>query len=144
MATLPPTMQRALEWIESGNSLGRLAAAGFGSVVLEFFIGLGRLVDAVVFFFERPIRTVITVATDLWAAIVGGPIPFLEDTAAATGPQLVDTFGFLSFPVAVGIALGSVFLLAQFLQERETGDFIPGVRDFPLIGRTEEGEDEDQ
>jgi hypothetical protein len=137
-----------VNFLQGGGSPARIITATLTGLVISPFIAIADVIAAIGSFFATPFTTVAESVGALGAAFFEQPADTIAAGFEVTESVLV-TFlgeslaGILAGPIAVGTVLISLFLVVQFLQERETGDTIPGLPvDVPFVGVTEEGEEE--
>jgi hypothetical protein len=135
-------------FISSGGKLGTLLSSFIFGIGASIFIGVGRVVNAVVTFVTTP----FIAGGEAVAALIGGiltsPVRILEQTAQESARAISVQFGWLAFLVGVGVVLTALYAVTRYLEEEETGDTFPGLPfDTPdlgpfEIGVTEEGEED--
>lgn len=125
------------------NTLGELVVGGMAAIIIEITLGIQRIIEAFLGGIAFAVETIINIGLGLWAAIVGGPIQPIEFSFQELGPLAVDQFGIFAPPVVVAIGLATIYIFIQFMQEEETGNLVPGLRDVPFVGRDEESTEDE-
>ncbi|MFC3476284.1 hypothetical protein [Halobacterium litoreum] len=135
-------------FISAGGKLGNLLSGFVFGMGASLYIGVGRIINAVVTFITTPFESGANAIGTLISGILASPAEILEITAQTTGVRISEEFGWLAFAVGVAVVLGSLYMVTQYLEQEETGDTFVGLPfDTPdlgpfEIGVTEEGEDE--
>lgn len=135
-------------YLDQGGSLGTLLSSFIFGIGASLFIGAANIINAVVTFLTSPFTAAGEAIGELFSALLTDPLTILSTTAQASAQGIAAQFGWLAFPVGVGIVLGALYMINEYRERRETGDTIPGLPfDVPdvgpfQIGTTEEGEDE--
>jgi len=134
-------------YLEGGGSVATLLSSSILGLVVSPFVAAIDIINAITAFFTTPFESVASAVATLSSAFFTAPGSLIADgfeqSSAALNSFLGGTFaGIFSGPIAVGLALLSLFLVVQFLQEDETGDTLPGVPiDVPFLGVEEEDEE---
>lgn len=137
-----------VNFLSDGGDVATVITGMITGLGTSVFIGIGDIVNAVVGFITSPFKGGADAIEKLISGILGSPGEILDTTAQTTGTAISEQFGWMAYPVGVAVVLGSLYLVVQYLEQRETGDTFVGLPfdtpDFgPFdIGVTEEGEDE--
>lgn len=113
-------------------------------VPVAFLLSLANALEAIVSFFEVIPNTVIGGISEFIGSLFGigsgtYGIAGILDAATQASATSISVFGVFSFPAGVLIILGAATLIAYYLENPNTSDFIPfSFTDFPLIGTQEE------
>jgi len=135
-------------FISQGGQLGTLLSGFIFGLGGSLFLGVGKIINAVVTFVTTPFLEGGRAVGQLITGILTSPATILDQTALASAEGIAAEFGWLAFPVGMGVVLVSLYLVVQYLEQRETGDTFVGLPfDTPdvgpfEIGVTEEGEEE--
>ncbi|PSQ51600.1 hypothetical protein BRD20_10095 [Halobacteriales archaeon SW_8_65_20] len=84
----------------------------------------------------------------LFTGLVESPAGLIKSGTTITKRSLENYLGSgpagtLALPITVAMVLLSTYLVASFLNENETGNFIPLLPDIPFLGRDEEATDDE-
>lgn len=134
-----------LDRARSSGSLESVLFQGIGGTLFaigaSLISGILTIADLVI----KPLRALGSALGGLVGAIFGGPIKILDAGAFASAQSLLGRFniGPFTWLLAIAVVLGGFWIIARFLQERETSNVIPGAPfDISIPGfRDEEGGD---
>lgn len=130
------------------TSLGTLLSTFVFGMIASIWYGVVEVINAVITFITTPFIQGGQAIAALFSGLLTSPLDILDVTAQASAEGIAAQFGWLAFPVGVGIVLVVLYLVNEYREQRATGDTFPGLPfdtpDFgPFeIGTTEEGEDE--
>lgn len=138
-------LQGTIAFLSSGGSLGTLLQGAIFGTVISVATGGINIIQSIIGLITAPIDALGEAATEFVTAIILEPLGIVSTTADASADAIADEFGVFSLLVGVAILLATMWLIIQFLEERETSDTVPlpGFPDIPFIGVTEEGERDD-
>ena len=136
------------QWISKLNSVasvqdldGALTRLLFLPIA-AFFVQAANAVEAISNVIIDPLGAFGTGLGSIVNSILGGTANIVSSGSAASASD-VPLFGIGAFPVALGIAFGSAFIIANYLQQPETSDLIPlSFTDIPGLGVEETPEEE--
>jgi len=129
---------------EAGD-LGSVVFRGLGGFLLSiaYAVTQGAVTAAEIFLI--PGQALASSLGDLVVAFFGeGAAGIVEAGAEATQTSLQGQYsvGPLTFALAIGSVLLGLYVIAQYRDEEDTGNLIPGLPfDVPFIGEEEEDED---
>lgn len=129
-----------ISFIQAGGTLGNVLSGFIFGLGASLFLGVGQIIDAVANFIATPFleggQAIATLITGLFTA----PATILEETAFTSATGISQQFGWLAFLVGVGVVLAALYMVVQYLEQRETGDTFIGLPfDTPDIGPFEIG-----
>ena len=137
-----------VSFISGGGTLGNLLSGFIFGTMASIFLGIGQIIDAVATFLATPFIEGGQAIGALITGLFEAPATILERTGFASAEAIAAQFGWLAYPIGVGMVLLALYMIVQYLEQRETGDTFPGLPfDTPDIGPleigvTEEGERE--
>lgn len=140
-----PRVRALFERAASADNYGEIIFSGLGAISLAFGSAISAGILTVADVFIVPAQALIRGLGELVGSLFGGAATIIDFGALASaisiGPEGLFASP-LSFAVGIGIILLGLYLIAQFREEPETGNLIPGLpADIPFIGSEEEGED---
>ena len=140
-----PRVQRLLDRASEADSLGGIIFNGLGLVLLSVGTAVASGILSIADVLIVPLDALTSAAGQLIDAIFGGSA-FIIDLGAIASGQSIGPGGLfaspLSFPIAIGIVLLTLYLVTAYVSEEPTGNFVPGVPfDIPTPGF--EGPEED-
>lgn len=134
-------------FVSRGGNVAQLFTAGLVGVIFRPLVSVVDVIrtgtNAITDPIEAATSAVVSLTTALFTAPADLVISGAEISEAALASVLGESLaGILALPISVATTLGVVFLIIQFLQEDETGNF-GLISDVPLpfIGVEEEGEE---
>lgn len=108
--------------------------------ILAIAFGIAAIISALFGLIVSAFETLGEQVGAIPAAILGGGADIIQFGAGVTAAAL-EQFGIVAFIIGIVIVLIGIWILIQFLQEPETGDFFPGIPfDLPIGGVREEEE----
>lgn len=132
---------RSKEFFDKKNaSLAGLLLTGLGSMWIAFTSGVNSLITAVFDFWADPFGELGRGIGSLINSIFGGA-SFIVDVGGFISGANLDMFGFLAFPIGIGIVLLAGLLIANFLRLEITTDSLTGLLtgiDNPFTGVDED------
>jgi hypothetical protein len=106
--------------------------------IAAFFVQAANAVEAVSNVLIAPLDSFATGVASIVSELLGGSAGIIE-SGAGTSASDVSVFGIISFPVAVGLTFITAILVANYLQQEETSNFLPFTfTDIPFVGIQEE------
>lgn len=129
-----------------GSNAELIGASIVGLIVAPFRIAID-IAEAAGNVITSPLNGAGDSISALFTGLVESPAELVESGVRITETSLEEFLGAgpagtLALPITVGLVLLSVYMLAAFLNENETGNFIPLIPDIPFLGREEEATDD--
>lgn len=126
------TLNGVSSYLSSGGSVTDLFTSSIAGLLISPIVAGIDIINAVTAFFTTPFTETAESISDLAGALFQAPANLVESGARISesalqtflGPSLA---GVLALPVAVGVVMLSLYLIVVYLNERETGDTIPGL-----------------
>lgn len=132
-----------VSFISGGGRLGTLLTGSIFGIIVSIALAGVEVIQAIVDFLTAPLEVGGRAVGTLFQALLGAPANILIETGEQSAQGISTQFPTLAFLVGVLLVLASLYAVNQFLEQRSTGDTFPGLPfDFPFIGVTEEGEEE--
>jgi len=129
---------------KDGGSATKVLTASITGLLISPFVAFIDIVNAVTDFATTPFESAGESIATLFDGLLTGPAALIQAGSAISESAIRSVFGetlagILALPLTVALALASLYLLAEFLNEKETGNLFPGLPfDVPVIGADEE------
>jgi len=124
-----------------GRSLTNIAKNGLGGWITAVFLSAITGTQELLTLLLLPIRILVDIAWGSAEAFILGPLGVVDAASAVTASE-VSVFGIFALPTGVVIVLGTLAIVAFYLQWRDSSDFLPGTfTDFFGVG-VQENEEE--
>lgn len=127
-----------------GRGLTGIAKQGLGSWLLAIVTAGVAGLQSILQLLLVPVDLLVSLFDASVSAFFLRPFGIVE-AGAATTEQAVSEFGIFGLIVAVGVVLGTIYLIIQYLNQQDTTDVpIPGatVDLIPFVGADEEPDDD--
>ncbi len=138
-----------VNYLQAGGSVTRVITASLLGTIVSPFIAVGDVIAGVGTFFSTPFQAGGEAIGSLFQALLEGPADLIA-AGSAVSQNVLETFlgeslaGVLALPVATGVVMLSLFIISTYLNERETGNTIPGLPvDVPDVGPLDLGVEEE-
>lgn len=137
----------ATNFFSEGGNIGTAINGMVLGLVASVYIGFTTVLNALVDLIVAPLASFGEELAVLIAGLLPGEILSVTQSTSAT--QISVQFGWLAFPVGVGMVLVTLMMVTIYRNEDETGDLIPGLPfdaqdvTFGLLGTEEEAEPDD-
>lgn len=133
----------SIAFTSGGGSVGALVLGVISGTIYSVFQGGINIIQSIIGFITTPIDQAGQATAATIEATVTAPLRIVISGADVSAESLTQ-FGFLGFVVGVVVLLAGYFVIIQFLEQSETSDtfIVPGFPDLPVLGVTEENEDE--
>lgn len=138
------TLNGIVTYLSEGGSVSTVLSASIVGLITSPFIAIIDIINAITQFATAPFEGAGESIASLFDGLLTGPADLILAGSAISETAIRSVFGetiagILALPLTVGLALLSLFLLARFLNEEETGNLFPGLPfDVPVIGADEE------
>ena len=135
-------------YLSEGGSASTVLSASLIGLITSPFIAVIDIIDAITTFATAPFEGAGESIASLFDGLLTAPASLIEAGAEISRTSIASVFGetiagILALPLTVALALVSLYLLATFLDEEETGNLFPGLPfDVPVIGADEEATDD--
>ncbi|WP_050032290.1 hypothetical protein [Halorubrum halophilum] len=142
------TLNGIATYLSEGGKATTVLSASVIGLITSPFIAIIDIVNAITQFATSPFEGAGESISSLFDGLLTGPADLIlagsEISEAAIRSVFGETIaGILALPLTVALALASLYLLATFLNEEETGNLFPGLPfDVPYIGADEEPVDD--
>jgi hypothetical protein len=133
---------------KDGGSAAKVLTASLTGLLISPFVAIIDIIDAIATFATAPFEGAGESISTLFDGLLTGPADLIESGSTISENAITAVFGetlagILALPLTVALALASLYLLATFLDEEETGNLFPGLPfDVPVIGADEEATDD--
>lgn len=135
-------------FVSGPGTLGNLLSSFIFGIFASLFLAVGKIINAVTSFITSPFTAAGEAIGELFSDLLTSPTDILGTTAQESGRAIAEQFGWMAFPIGVGVVLLALFMINWYRERPSTGDTIVGLPfDVPDIGpfevgTTEVGEDE--
>jgi len=142
------TLSGITNFLQDGGSAARILTSSIVGILVAPVVGTIDVINAVADFATAPFEGAGESISTLFDGLLTGPAALIEAGARISENAITSVFGaelggILALPLTVALALASLYLLATFLDEEETGNLFPGLPfDVPIIGADEEPVDD--
>jgi LytS/YehU family sensor histidine kinase len=142
------TLSGITNFLQDGGSAARILTSSIVGILVAPVVGTIDVINAVADFATAPFEGAGESISTLFDGLLTGPAELIEAGARVSENSITAVFGaelggILALPLTVALALASLYLLATFLDEEETGNLFPGLPfDVPIIGADEEPVDD--
>lgn len=142
------TLNGIVTFLSEGGSASTVLSASVIGLITSPFIAVIDIIDAIAAFATAPFEGAGESISSLFDGLLTAPAGLIEAGAEISRTSIAAVFGetiagILALPLTVALALASLYLLATFLDEEETGNLFPGLPfDVPVIGADEEAVDD--
>ena len=142
------TLSGITTFLSEGGSAARVLTSSILGVLISPVVAVVDVIDAIATFATAPFEGAGESISTLFDGLLTGPAALIEAGARISENAITSVFGaelggILALPLTVALALASLYLLATFLDEEETGNLFPGLPfDVPIIGADEEAVDD--
>ena len=142
------TLNGIVTYLSEGGSVSTVLSASLVGLITSPFIAIIDIINAITQFATAPFEGAGESISSLFDGLLTGPADLILAGSAISETAIRSVFGetiagILALPLTVGLALMSLYLLATFLNENETGNLFPGLPfDVPVIGADEEPTDD--
>ena len=143
------TLNGIVNYLQAGGSITTVISASLLGTIVSPFVAIGDIIQGVGNFFSTPFREGGDAVGALFNALLTAPANLLQTGSNITEDTLTiflgdGLAGILALPVATAMVLLSLWMIALYLQEEETGDTIPGLPfDVPDVGPLQFGVEEE-
>ena len=134
----------SIAFTSGSGSVGALLLGVISGTIYSVFQGGINIIQSIIGFITTPIDEAGDATAATIEATITEPLSIVIAGAGVSADSL-SQFGFLGFVIGVVVLLAGFFVIIQFLEQSETSDtfIVPGFPDLPVLGVTEENEDED-
>jgi len=142
------TLSGITNFLSEGGSATRVLTSSIVGILVSPVVATIDIINAIADFATAPFEGAGESISTLFDGLLTGPASLIEAGSTISGDAIRAVFGetlagILALPLTVGLALASLYLLATFLDEEETGNLFPGLPfDVPVIGADEEATDD--
>ena len=142
------TLNGIASYLSSGGKATTVLSASVIGLITSPFIAIVDIINAITDFATAPFEGAGESISTLFDGLLTGPAALIEAGSRISENAIMAVFGetiagILALPLTVALALLSLYLLATFLNENETGNLFPGLPfDVPVIGADEEPTDD--
>ncbi|EMA71739.1 hypothetical protein [Halorubrum distributum] len=142
------TLNGIATYLSNGGTAARVLTASILGLISSPFIAIIDIINAITTFATAPFEGAGQSIAALFDGLLTAPASLIRAGAVISETAIRSVFGetlagILALPLTVALALGSLLLLARFLDEEETGNLFPGLPfDVPVIGTDEEATDD--
>jgi len=138
------TINGIANYLSNGGKATTVLTSTIVGVIISPGVAAISIIDAITQFATSPFVGAGESIAALFDGLLTGPAALIRAGAAISETAIRAVFGetlagILALPLTVALALASLYLLATFLDEEETGNLFPGLPfDVPVIGADEE------
>ena len=142
------TLNGIASYLSNGGKATTVLSASVVGLITSPFIAIVDIINAITHFATAPFEGAGESISTLFDGLLTGPAALIEAGSRISENAIMAVFGetiagILALPLTVALALASLYLLATFLDEEETGNLFPGLPfDVPVIGADEEATDD--
>ena len=142
------TLNGIASYLSNGGKATTVLSASIVGLITSPFIAIVDIINAITQFATAPFEGAGESISTLFDGLLTGPAALIEAGSRISENAIMAVFGetiagILALPLTVALALASLYLLATFLNESETGNLFPGLPfDVPVIGADEEATDD--
>ena len=142
------TLNGIASYLSNGGKATTVLSASVIGLITSPFIAIVDIINAITQFATAPFEGAGESISTLFDGLLTGPAALIEAGSRISENAILAVFGetiagILALPLTVALALASLYLLATFLDEEETGNLFPGLPfDVPVIGADEEATDD--
>ena len=142
------TLNGIATYLSEGGSAATVLSASVVGLITSPFIAIIDIINAITQFATAPFEGAGESIATLFDGLLTGPAALIQAGSRISENAIMAVFGetiagILALPLTVALALASLYLLATFLDEEETGNLFPGLPfDVPVIGADEEATDD--
>jgi hypothetical protein len=142
------TLNGIASYLSNGGKASTVLSASVVGLITSPFIAIVDIINAITQFATAPFEGAGESISTLFDGLLTGPAALIEAGSRISENAIMAVFGetiagILALPLTVALALASLYLLATFLDEEETGNLFPGLPfDVPVIGADEEATDD--
>ncbi|AZQ14535.1 hypothetical protein [Halorubrum sp. PV6] len=142
------TLNGIASYLSNGGKPSTVLSASVVGLITSPFIAIVDIINAITQFATAPFEGAGESISTLFDGLLTGPAALIEAGSRISENAIMAVFGetiagILALPLTVALALASLYLLATFLDEEETGNLFPGLPfDVPVIGADEEATDD--
>jgi hypothetical protein len=142
------TLSGITNFLEEGGSATRVLTSSIVGIIISPVVAAIDVINAIADFATAPFEGAGESISTLFDGLLTGPATLIEAGSRISENAITAVFGetlagILALPLTVALALASLYLLATFLDEEETGNLFPGLPfDVPVIGADEEAVDD--
>lgn len=142
------TLNGIASYLSNGGKASTVLSASVVGLITSPFIAIVDIINAITQFATAPFEGAGESISTLFDGLLTGPAALIEAGSRISENAIMAVFGetiagTLALPLTVALALASLYLLATFLDEEETGNLFPGLPfDVPVIGADEEATDD--
>ncbi|TKX53028.1 hypothetical protein EXE42_14480 [Halorubrum sp. SP3] len=138
------TLNGIATYLSNGGTAARVLTASLLGLISSPFIAVIDIINAITQFATAPFEGAGQSIAALFDGLLTAPAALIEAGARISENSIAAVFGqtlagILALPLTVALALVSLYLLARYLNEEETGNVIAGLPiDVPVVGTDEE------
>ncbi|RLM66793.1 hypothetical protein DVK05_06010 [Halorubrum sp. Atlit-8R] len=142
------TLNGIANYLSNGGKAATVLSASVIGLITSPFIAIVDIINAITQFATSPFEGAGESISSLFDGLLTAPAALIEAGSRISEDAIIAVFGetiagILALPLTVGLALLSLYFLATFLDEEETGNLFPGLPfDVPVIGTDEEATDD--
>ncbi|EMA71954.1 hypothetical protein [Halorubrum distributum] len=142
------TLSGITNFLQDGGSAARILTSSIVGILVSPVVATIDVINAIADFATAPFEGAGESIATLFDGLLTGPAELIEAGSRISENAITAVFGaelagILALPLTVALALASLYLLATFLDEEETGNLFPGLPfDVPIIGADEEPVDD--
>ena len=142
------TLSGITNFLQNGGSATRVLTSTIVGILISPVVVTIDIINAIGDFATAPFEGAGESISKLFDGLLTGPADLIEAGSTISENAITAVFGetlagILALPLTVALALASLYLLATFLDEEETGNLFPGLPfDVPVIGADEEAVDD--
>lgn len=133
-----------VDWIDRLNDLARVDSLDSALTrllllpIAAFFVQAANAIEAGSEVIIEPLSTFGIGLSSVIDSFLGGSAEVINAGAGSTAGD-VGVFGLLAFPAALLLVFVGAYVVANYLQQEETSDFLPlSFTDIPFLGVREE------
>jgi len=142
------TLNGIATYLSEGGKATTVLTSAIVGLLASPVIATISIINAIADFATTPFVGAGESIATLFDGLLTGPAALIKAGSAISETAIRSVFGetlagILALPLTVALALASLYLLATFLNEEETGNLFPGLPfDVPYIGADEEPVDD--
>jgi len=142
------TLNGIVTYLSNGGKATTVLTSAIVGLLASPVIAAISIINAIADFATAPFVGAGESISTLFDGLLTGPAALIQAGSRISETAIESVFGetlagILALPLTVALALASLYLLAAFLNEEETGNLFPGLPfDVPYIGADEEPVDD--